>query len=71
MEAADTQIGGTHYTSKNVQPWHAMEAWMTRDQFAVFLRGNAIKLRQLGAKPERRTKCLDKPPGAALCDRSA
>lgn len=43
MAAEDTQIGGTHYATKKVQPWHAMEAWMTRDQFAGFLRGNAIK----------------------------
>ena len=43
MAAEDTQIGGNHYASKKVQPWHAMEAWMTRDQFAGFLRGNAIK----------------------------
>jgi len=43
MTAENTQIGGNHYTSKKVQPWHAMEAWMTRDQFAGFLRGNAIK----------------------------
>ena len=43
MAAEDTQIGGTHYASKKVQPWHAMEAWMTRDQFAGFLIGNAIK----------------------------
>ena len=43
MAAEDTQIGGTHYTTKKVQPWHAMEAWMTQDQFAGFLRGNAIK----------------------------
>lgn len=43
MAAEDTQIGGDHYASKKVQPWHAMESWMTRDQFAGFLRGNAIK----------------------------
>ncbi len=43
MAAEDTQIGGNHYASKKVQPWHAMEAWMTRDQFAGFLSGNAIK----------------------------
>lgn len=43
MAAEDTQINNTHYASKKVQPWHAMEAWMTRDQFAGFLRGNAIK----------------------------
>lgn len=43
MAAEDTQVGGTHYASKKVQPWHAMEAWMTHDQFSGFLRGNAIK----------------------------
>lgn len=43
MAAEDTQIGGTHYATKKVQPWHAMEAWMTPEQFAGFLRGNAIK----------------------------
>jgi hypothetical protein len=43
MSAEDTQVGGTHYTSKAIQPWAAMQAWMTREQFAGFLRGNAIK----------------------------
>lgn len=43
IKASDMQIGGTHYTSKKVQPWEAMEAWMTPEQFAGFLRGNAIK----------------------------
>lgn len=37
------QVGGTHYSSKKVQPWHAMEAWMSREEFGGFLRGNAIK----------------------------
>lgn len=37
------QIGGTHYVSKTVQPWDAMQAWMTPEQFVGFLRGNAIK----------------------------
>jgi hypothetical protein len=39
----DEQIGGDHYRSLGVQPWHAMEAWMTPEAFAGFLRGNAIK----------------------------
>lgn len=44
VHSANTvQVGGTHYTSKKVQPWEAMEAWMTPEQFAGFLRGNAIK----------------------------
>ena len=37
------QVGGTHYKDMGVQPWIAMEAWMTPEQFAGFLRGNAIK----------------------------
>jgi len=37
------QIGGNHYKNKKIQPWEAMEAWMSDEQFAGFLRGNAIK----------------------------
>ena len=43
MPASNTQVGGNHYAFKKVQPWAAMEAWMTREQFVGFLRGNAIK----------------------------
>lgn len=43
IKASDMQIGGNHYTSKTVQPWSAMESWMTKEQFSGFLRGNAIK----------------------------
>lgn len=43
-EPADQrQIGGDHYKSKLVQPWDAMKAWMSHDQFKGFLRGCAIK----------------------------
>lgn len=38
-----TQVGGDHYRSKAVQPWAAMEAWMSPEQFAGYLRGNVIK----------------------------
>ena len=37
------QVGGDHYKKLKVQPWDAMEAWMTRDQFLGYLRGNVIK----------------------------
>lgn len=37
------QVGGSHYKNMAVQPWVAMESWMTPEQFAGFLRGNAIK----------------------------
>jgi len=37
------QVGGEHYTSKAVQPWDAMESWMTEEQFRGFILGNVIK----------------------------
>lgn len=37
------QVGGDHYASKEVQPWDAMEAWMTKEAFAGYLHGNCIK----------------------------
>ena len=42
-EARDTQVGGSHYKDKTIQPWDAMEAWMSREGFACFLQGNVIK----------------------------
>lgn len=43
MKANDMQVGGDHYKSKTIQPWDAMQAWMSLDEFRGFLRGNAIK----------------------------
>ena len=37
------QVGGSHYLDKSIQPWQAMESWMTEDQFRGFLIGNVIK----------------------------
>jgi len=37
------QVGGRHYVSMDVQPWSAMQAWMSGEQFSGFLIGNAIK----------------------------
>lgn len=42
-KADDQQYGGDHYKNMGVQPWKAMEAWMSPEAFAGFLRGNAIK----------------------------
>lgn len=45
------QVGGDHYASKAIQPWEAMQAWMTPEQFIGFLRGNAVKyLARAGSK---------------------
>ena len=43
MRANELQVGGAHYTSKLIQPWEAMEAWMSEEQFKGFLKGNVIK----------------------------
>jgi len=50
-QADSTQVGGRHYTDLEIQPWHAMQAWMTAEEFRGFLLGNAIKyLARTGAK---------------------
>jgi hypothetical protein len=41
--ASEYQLGGNHYTNKDIQPWEAMQAWMTEEQFKGFLIGNVIK----------------------------
>lgn len=43
MSANEYQVGGDHYASKDVQPWDAMESWMTKEAFAGYLHGNCIK----------------------------
>ena len=47
----DKQIGGNHYTILKVQPWEAMEAWSTPEEFAAHLKLTAIKyLARAGTK---------------------
>ena len=43
MSANDRQVGGDHYTRLTIQPWDAMQAWMTPEEFRGFLKGNVIK----------------------------
>ena len=45
------QVGGDHYMELGVQPWTALEAWMSTPEFLGFLRGNVIKyMSRLGRK---------------------
>lgn len=38
------QIGETqHYKKMDIQPWDAMEAWLSPEEFRGFLLGNSIK----------------------------
>lgn len=43
MTTDSTQVGGDHYTSKVIQPWTAMSAWMSKEGFEGYLQGNVIK----------------------------
>lgn len=42
MKTEDTQIGGTHYVSLDVQPWDAMQSWFP-ESFPDYLLMNAVK----------------------------
>jgi len=37
------QVGGDHYLGMGIQPWDALQAWMTREQFAGYLLGSTVK----------------------------
>lgn len=41
--ARDRQVAGDHYTNKSIQPWDAMEAWLSEEKFLGYLQGNIIK----------------------------
>lgn len=43
MKANDRQVGGDYYKNKKIQPWDAMEVWMTKEAFQGYLHGNAVK----------------------------
>jgi hypothetical protein len=42
-DPSNYQVGGTHYTDMQVQPWEVMEVILTDAEFIGYLRGNVIK----------------------------
>lgn len=39
-----TQIGGTHYTRHEIQPWDALKCWLTgMEPYPAYMTGNAVK----------------------------
>lgn len=42
LSALDVQHGGSHYKDMDVQPWEAMEAWLTEDEYRGYHKGVAI-----------------------------
>lgn len=59
MTADQIQIGGRHYKDMGVQPWEAMEAVLTREEFIGFLKGNVLKyaMRQGRKDSDDANKC--------------
>ena len=45
--ASARQVGGTHYKDMAVQPWDAMQSWMSSEAFQGYLRTCAIKILDL------------------------
>jgi len=43
MQINKHQVGGAHYVDKEIQPWDAMQSWMTEEQYKGYLIGNVIK----------------------------
>jgi len=41
-KANELQVGGEHYRSMVVQPWDALEAWLTPEEFRGYQKGVAI-----------------------------
>lgn len=58
---ADTrQIGGDHYLNMGVEPWKALEDWLTLTEFVGYLRGTTIAyLARAGRKDTSRTLLED------------
>lgn len=42
QDANSRQVNGDHYRKLAIQPWDALAAWMTKEQFQGFLLGSAI-----------------------------
>ena len=42
VTALDGQVGGSHYKDMEVQPWEAMEAWLTPEEYRGYHKGVAI-----------------------------
>lgn len=42
INAGSVQVGGTHYRDMEIQPWEAMEAWMTHEELRGYHKATAI-----------------------------
>lgn len=42
VSALTRQVGGDHYKNMKVQPWEALEAWLTPEEYRGYMKGTAI-----------------------------
>ena len=42
ITADERQVGGSHYRDMQIQPWAAMEAWMTPEELRGYHKATAI-----------------------------
>ncbi len=42
MSANDVQVGGDHYKTMKIQPWEALEAWLSPEEFRGYLKASAL-----------------------------
>ncbi len=42
MSALDRQVGGDHYKKMSIQPWEAIRAWLSPEQFQGYMLGTAL-----------------------------
>ena len=49
-----------HYTSMKIEPWEALEAWLTEDEFRGYMMGNIIKYMARAGKKGPRVQDLSK-----------
>lgn len=40
--ALGEQVGGSHYKDMAIQPWQAMEAWLTPEEYRGYHKGTAV-----------------------------
>lgn len=41
-DALGVQVGGSHYKDMAVQPWEALEAWLTPEEYRGYHKGTAV-----------------------------
>lgn len=64
------QIGGEHYTQHEIQPWDAMQQWMTREQFIGYLLGSAQSyLARFNADAPEKGGAKDVAKAAHYCEK--